>query len=223
MFFSPLTILLFLLFIFLFLFLFLFIHVGLITIAFERIGLTEGQTFIFLLISLLGSNINIPVKRIPLSVHEPFAMTADFFGMRYPVPIRNPREMIIAVNLGGAVVPFVLSCYLIAKWGILLEPLFGIFSVAAVTYVMARPVPGIGIALPVFVAPLMAAFIALVLGSSAHAPSVAYISATMGTLLGADILHLKDLGKIRAPVASIGGAGTFDGIFLAGIIAVLLA
>jgi hypothetical protein len=34
------------------------------------------------------------------------------------------------------------------------------------------------------------------------------------------------LGKIHglgAPVASIGGAGTFDGVFLVGIVAVLLA
>ena len=223
MLFSPLTILVFLIFVFSFLFLFLFIHIGIITIAFERIGLTEGQTFAFLLISLLGSNINIPIKRMPLPAHEPFGMTADFFGMKYPVPMQNPREMIIAINVGGAIVPFILSCYLIQRWGILLEPLFGIFSVAVVTYVLAKPVPGVGIALPVFVAPLMAAFVAIFMGPSVHAPSVAYISATMGTLLGADILHLKDLKKIQAPVASIGGAGTFDGIFLAGIIAVLLA
>ncbi len=223
MLFSPLTILFFLIFVLGFLFLFLFIHIGLITIAFERIGLTEGQTFAFLLISLLGSNINIPIKRVPLSAPESFGMTADFFGMKYPIHVPNPREMIIAINLGGAIVPFILSCYLMARWGIVFEPLFGIFSVAVVSYVLAKPVPGVGIALPVFVAPLMAAFIAVFMGPSVHAPSVAYISATMGTLLGADILHLRDLKKIRAPVASIGGAGTFDGIFLAGIIAVLLA
>ena len=109
------------------------------------------------------------------------------------------------------------------KWGMLLQPLFGIFCVAVVSYVMARPVPGIGIALPVFVAPLMAAFIAIFMAPSAYAPSVAYISGTLGTLIGADIMHIKDLGKVQAPVLSIGGAGTFDGIFLAGIIAVLFA
>ncbi len=223
MFFSPLTLLLFFLFILLFFFFFLFIQIGLITIAFERIGLTEGQTFAFLLISLLGSNINIPVKRIPLSESESFSMTANFFGMKYPVPVQHPGEMVIAINVGGAVVPFILSCYLISRWGLMFEPIFGILSVAVVTYVMAKPVRGVGIALPVFVAPLMAAFIAIFMGPSVHAPSVAYISATMGTLLGADILHLKDLKKIHAPVLSIGGAGTFDGIFLAGIIAVLLA
>jgi uncharacterized membrane protein len=45
----------------------------------------------------------------------------------------------------------------------------------------------------------------------------------MGILVGADILKLNEIGKLGAPVASIGGAGTFDAIFLSGIIAVLLS
>jgi uncharacterized membrane protein len=45
----------------------------------------------------------------------------------------------------------------------------------------------------------------------------------MGTLIGADLLNIGRLGELGAPVASIGGAGTFDGIFLTGIVAVLLA
>jgi uncharacterized membrane protein len=36
-------------------------------------------------------------------------------------------------------------------------------------------------------------------------------------------MNLRKLRGLGAPVASIGGAGTFDGIFLAGIIALLLA
>jgi uncharacterized membrane protein len=52
---------------------------------------------------------------------------------------------------------------------------------------------------------------------------LAYICGTMGVLLGADLLRLNDIRKIGTPVASIGGAGTFDGIFLTGIVAVLLA
>ena len=52
---------------------------------------------------------------------------------------------------------------------------------------------------------------------------VASISGTFGVLIGADLLNLRNLAALRAPVVSIGGAGTFDGIFLTGIIAVLLA
>jgi uncharacterized membrane protein len=55
------------------------------------------------------------------------------------------------------------------------------------------------------------------------APIIAYISGTLGTLIGADILNLKKISQLGAPVASIGGAGTFDGIFLTGILAVLFS
>ena len=52
---------------------------------------------------------------------------------------------------------------------------------------------------------------------------LAYISGSMGTLIGADLTNLDKVQGLGAPVASIGGAGTFDGIFLTGILAVLLA
>jgi uncharacterized membrane protein len=40
--------------------------------------------------------------------------------------------------------------------------------------------------------------------------------------LSAIISH-KDVPKMATPFASIGGAGSFDGIFISGIVAVLLA
>ena len=52
--------------------------------------------------------------------------------------------------------------------------------------------------------------------------ALAYVSGVLGTLIGADLTNLGAIKKIGAPVASIGGAGTFDGVFLSGIIAVLL-
>jgi uncharacterized membrane protein len=51
---------------------------------------------------------------------------------------------------------------------------------------------------------------------------VAYVSGVLGTLIGADLSNLGVIPKLGAPIASIGGAGTFDGVFLSGIIAVLL-
>ncbi|HWO86880.1 MAG TPA: DUF1614 domain-containing protein, partial [Stellaceae bacterium] len=95
-------------------------------------------------------------------------------------------------------------------------------AVAAVCHWLARPVPGLGIALPVFVPPLSAAAIALLLSRSDAAP-LAYISGSLGTLIGADLLNLDKVQGLGAPIASIGGAGTFDGIFLTGILAVLIA
>ena len=69
---------------------------------------------------------------------------------------------------------------------------------------------------------VITAIVALVLSRQNAAP-LAYIAGGLGTLIGADITNLDKVRGLGAPVASIGGAGTFDGIFLTGILAVLLA
>ncbi len=76
--------------------------------------------------------------------------------------------------------------------------------------------------MPIFVAPLAAAFVAAVVSWRNAAP-LAYAGGCLGVLIGADLLNLDRLRGLGAPVLSIGGAGTFDGIFVTGIIVVLLA
>jgi uncharacterized membrane protein len=146
-----------------------------------------------------------------------------FFGMRYVIPVVRERpKTVIAINLGGAVIPVLLSIYLILKLGMVLRTLLGVAIVSLVVYATARPLRGVGIAVPMFVPPFAAASTALFL-SPDSTPVIAYVAGTLGTLIGADVMNLTKLRGLGAPVASIGGAGTFDGIFLAGIIAVLLA
>ena len=91
----------------------------------------------------------------------------------------------------------------------------------------ARPVRGLGIATPMFIPPIVAVLttwlLAAIIGGPQHNDAIAYVGGVMGTLIGADLLNLNKLGDLGAPVASIGGAGTFDGVFLTGIVAVLLA
>ena len=94
--------------------------------------------------------------------------------------------------------------------------------VTLIVHELARPVPGVGIAVPIFIPPVMAAIIAVLITPQYAAP-LAYIGGSLGTLIGADLLNLGRIQGLGAPVASIGGAGKFDGIFLTGIIAVLLA
>jgi uncharacterized membrane protein len=94
--------------------------------------------------------------------------------------------------------------------------------VSALVHWMAHPVPGVGIAVPVLVPPVAATAVAVIL-SWRYAPALAFISGTLGTLIGADLLNLGKIQGLGAPIASIGGAGTFDGIFTTGILAVLLA
>ena len=145
-----------------------------------------------------------------------------FFGFRYVVPVWKRSVTVIAINLGGAVIPTLVSLYLLVKTGLYFKAGLATLLMTLISFKLAKPIPGIGIALPFFIPPALAALLAIIIGDE-DAPVIAYISGTLGTLLGADILNLKKIGNLGAPVASIGGAGTFDGIFLTGILAVLLA
>jgi uncharacterized membrane protein len=129
----------------------------------------------------------------------------------------------VAVNAGGCLVPLAFSAYLIHHHPLgLAQVLLATTLVAAVSHVMSRPIPGIGIGMPILVAPVTAAVAGVLLGAEVSAP-LAYVCGTLGVLIGADLLRLKDVRHLGAPVASIGGAGTFDGIFITGFVAVLLA
>jgi uncharacterized membrane protein len=205
------------------LFFFFLVEFKVFAFAFLKIGIPPHYVFGALFAILLGSFINIPVKKIHGSaVAEGEQATVSYFGSRYVIPRRRNNVTVIAVNLGGAVFPTVISAYLLFKTGLYLGSLVGILFMTAVCYRLARPIEGVGIALPFFVPPLLAALLAIVIDHN-HAPVIAYVSGTLGTLIGADLLHLKEIGKMNAPVASIGGAGTFDGIFLTGILAVVLS
>jgi uncharacterized membrane protein len=146
-----------------------------------------------------------------------------FFGMRYVIPrVEEWPRTVIAVNVGGAVIPTLLSLYLLVKTGMYGRALAGVAIVTAIVHGLASPVRGVGIAVPVFIPPVVAASTALLL-SRQSAPALAYISGSLGTLIGADLLNLGIIQALGAPIASIGGAGRFDGIFMTGILAVLLA
>ncbi len=187
-----------------------------------RLGLSSSTALIFLLASLAGSYLNIPVAELP-ERQVVSGQIISFFGMEYVIPtVTDWPGTVIAVNLGGAVIPGLLSLYLLIRNRLWFRGLIAIAVVAGVCHWLARPVPGLGIALPVFVPPLSAAAVGLIL-SFRQAPALAYIGGSLGCLVGADLLNLDKVAGLGAPVASIGGAGTFDGIFLTGILAVLLA
>jgi uncharacterized membrane protein len=147
----------------------------------------------------------------------------DFYGVRYAVPVVSDWDgTVIAVNVGGAVIPTLMSIYLLAKRELWVKGLIATAIVALIIHWMAYPVSGLGIAVPVFVPVVATAIVAMLLSREDAAP-LAYIAGSLGTLIGADLTNLDKVRGLGAPVASIGGAGTFDGIFLTGILAVLLA
>ena len=221
LYFFPLTTLFVVIFFLFLLLLFVAIQVGLISYVYERLGIDAKIILPLLLLSLLGSAVNIPITEVSGGPRVS-QQVVDFFGMRYVIPIIEQHERtVIAVNVGGAVVPTVISLYLLFTTGLFLSGVVGIAIVSAIVHRLAQLVPGVGIAVPLFIPPIVAAATGIILAPE-HAPALAYIAGTMGCLIGADLLNLHRLAGLGAPVASIGGAGTFDGIFFTGIIAVLL-
>lgn len=236
--FSPLLIIIFLVLIGLFIFailIFPLVFVTAIGATFTRLGFSWQQALLILFLTLLGSFINIPVRTL-----ESRPMTPDYdryvaiYGRLYRIS-RPVQRTVLAINVGGALIPIVISLYLLYKsiqltggFQILWLALIGVAIVTVVTKLVARPVPGLGIATPIFIPPLAALLAALglplLVGGVSGAPVIiAYVSGTLGTLIGADLLNLHHIAELGAPMASIGGAGTFDGIFLTGIIAAFLA
>ncbi len=205
-----------------FLILVIWIEVRALRLVFLHMGLSPHIALLLLLASLIGSYLNIPVGR--LSGEQVVSGAAvSFFGMRYVVPVVvNWPGTVIAVNVGGALIPGLLSLYLLVRNRLWVRGILAIAIIAAVCHALAHPIPGLGIALPVFVPPLSAAAVALIL-SRRQAGPLAYIGGSLGALIGADLLNLGRIHGLGAPVASIGGAGTFDGIFLTGVLAVLIA
>ncbi len=205
-----------------------FIFGQLFTSALMKLKLDPTTALLIVIGIFVGSPINIPVKRIPRTasmLSDPLAV----FGLagRWPSTLRVSRETIIAVNVGGCLIPVALAIYETAHlttggWqpisGLLLAIVINVF----VCYRLAQPIEGIGIAMPGLLPALIAAMSALLLVPD-QAPPVAFVAGVLGPLIGADVFHLRDVSKIATGIASIGGAGTFDGIVLSGIVAAYLS
>lgn len=191
-------------------------------LAYERAGLGSRAAVVILIASLVGSYFNIPIVQLP--ARQFLAQEqVPFFGMSYEVPVDVEWPgTLIAINLGGAAIPIFVSLYLLVTRRLWIRGIIATAAVAVTCYLLAYPVRGVGIAMPVFVPPITTAIVALVLSREYAAP-LAYIGGSLGALIGADLLNLGKVDGLGAPVASIGGAGTFDGVFLTGVLAVLLA
>jgi len=193
-------------------------YFGIVVVGFETLGISPGNTFLLLFLILIGSLINIPLTKKKLVVVQ----EKRFFGL-FSVP--RIRAHYLAINLGGAVIPSLLSLYflfLVQKQGLGLSSVFiAIFLMTLVSYRLSRIVPGKGIVLPSLIPPIFSALLALILAPQFTAPC-AFIAGTLGTLIGADLLNLKRIRNYQG-FLSVGGAGVFDGIFLVGVISTLLS
>jgi uncharacterized membrane protein len=195
--------------------------VNLVSYAYGRLGLSHSWVLAVLFASVIGSWFNIPVATLRGDVVcQPTFVRV--FGMLYVVPrwVRVGTK-VIAVNVGGSLIPVALTAYLVWHNRIGWQALAATALVAVPVHAAARVIPGVGVVVPTLIPPVCAAIVAGLMNVPAVA-ALAYASGTLGTLIGADLLNLHRVKDFQGPVVSIGGAGTFDGIFVTGIVAVVL-
>jgi uncharacterized membrane protein len=196
--------------------------------ALGKLGLSPGLSLLVIVSMFAGGLINIPVRRIPrvMSIDtEPLGL----FGMQrmFPGWMRQTSYTVIAVNVGGCVIPCLIAAYEIARITGHGSTALALTAAAvvintAVCFRLARPVPNVGIVLPAIAPALVAAACAFIFMRD-FAPPVAFTAGVLGPLIGADLLNLRRIGRVSTGIASIGGAGTFDGIVLSGLVATLLS
>lgn len=184
----------------------IYLLVGWVRRNLGRLGLTTGEVALIVWATLLGAAINIPL--VP-------------FG-----------EGWLAINVGGGVVPILLSLYLVQKKSLPInEVLVGIVVVGAVSHLVSDYRPGVGV-VSVFPLWLLPAFTAFLVGTFAwwherpDAAALAYVSGALGALIGADIVRLPLILSGPPPaegaVLSIGGGAIFDMVYLTGLLAVAM-
>ena len=193
-------------------------------IALGKLGIEPALTPFIIFLMLLGSLANIPVLRKPVLHYPPKLWGLERYWSKSQ---QHTTECIIAVNLGGFVIPMLLVLYEITLiWGqqpgLLLPMAAAVLLNILLCYLLAQPVPQVGVTLPVFIPGIVAALSALLLAPDMAAP-VAFCAGVLGPVVGADLLNLKLVSKTQVGMASIGGAGTFDGIVISGLLAVLLS
>jgi uncharacterized membrane protein len=202
----------------------------------DGLGLPPEEVGSFLLLSLLGSFINVPLTQVESRVPIYRMREVRFFGVSWRVPRleMGVRRTLVSINVGGALLPVIVSLYLLVYSIPLKSPdpvstymkvLFVLAVVTLVVHKSSRLIKGLGIATPAFVPPITVAltttFVHMLFGTSCPT-QIAYIWGTLGTLIGADLLNMRKISDLGAPMVSIGGAGTFDGVYTTGLISVLL-
>jgi uncharacterized membrane protein len=204
--------------------LFLLIEAG--EFAFGKIGFTPLEFALILIFTFLGSSVDVPLYKVRSIVPMVQVQEVRVFRITYHVPRRVLRqvETTVALNVGGGLIPIAISGYLLLTHlgEVTVLAVVGTAVTSALVHLVARRVPGVGIVTPALLPPLFAAIVAVILDPASPA-IVAYVSGTLGALVGADLTNLRGADHSGAVMESIGGAGTFDGIFLTGLVAVFLA
>lgn len=187
----------------------------LLTDAFKYLGFSSIESTIIVVISFI------------------FTFPIIIFGYNISnIAIFSYNNWIVGINTGGALIPLLLSFYLVYKRKISYKQLLiATLIVTLITYFITRvePTQGVVASFPYWLIPAIFACISSIIlfrKNFTKGAVLSYSSSTFGVLIGADLLHLPELLN-NSPtklgiMATIGGAVLFDLIFLTGILAVLL-
>ncbi|HHX02289.1 MAG TPA: DUF1614 domain-containing protein [Firmicutes bacterium] len=166
----------------------------------DRMRLTDSQALLFIGLMIGGSFIDIPL----------YQGTVE-----------------ISVNVGGALVPLALCIYLLLRTDTARERVRGIVAalvtagiVFAVSQLTEFGPTDRALIDPMWLFSIVAGVVGYLAGRSRRS---AFIAGTLGIIL-TDVIHtVRALATGIPTTAALGGAGIFDTVVIAGIIAVLLA
>jgi len=221
-------------------FLFIFLPVSIVAEAFSKLGLTPIQGVLMLIAILVGRTVNLPVytsERL-IMVKKPRTMTYSVDGNGPHVQLEEDtanelKKQVFAVNVGGCILPILLSLTFLISLHLSDKADgaygwigFAMVMVAGGCYALTKADPYTGLRVPLFMPGLMTFVSVYFFVPEPFRPVAAYVAGTLGTIIGGNLAPLMSpriRSAVGTPQVSIGGAGTFGGVFVAGILAVLLA
>ncbi len=159
-------------------------------------------------------------------------IVGSLFSLVADVPIIVSNDVLLNINVGGALIPLIVCGSLIYKKLMdriqLLVLTVGVVLVSAVAFTITRYEPNLGIVaeFPYLLLPSLCALaVPVVMGWVMDFPDdvqipFAYTAAVLGNLIGADLVRIPMLVD-EGILGSIGGAGAFDLVYLSGLIAAI--
>jgi len=196
-------------------------------IAFHKLGISPFVGLFIVVGIFLGGLLNLPIKRYRFK-RKLDSIQPLLFGTGFRFPRRkiiDETEVVIAVNVGGCIIPVLIVFYELVRLvyhGAYIAPLVAILINIGACFTMSRSVKGVGVVIPAFLPGLLAAVCGLLLYPE-NSPAVAFCAGVLGPVIGADLLKLREFISAGRGLISIGGAGSFDGIVISGIVALLLS
>lgn len=175
---------------------------------------------------LITAIFNIPVYEFK-SARDSETRYAAYLGGKYQLPVWHGHNTIVSINFGGCIVAIFASVLLALQ----LNPLTVLLSIAVVSlgvFLTSRPSRSIGFYVPPYVPPVLAVVVSLVAlhiyagdASLFQVGRLGFVSGVFGTLIGTSLLNVTRMHKIGTSFISVGGIGSFDGIFLSGVLATI--